>query len=137
MQPHIDRIEQSRPALRASKQQFVFEIFGGICEIGHQARLVGELDHEKLVLRIGRFAELGHGLMYPIRLAAHTATHVEDNSNGHWGVFVGHTLNNLRLFAFEYLEIGLMKACHEALHAIGDNYGDQYEPGLGFNDVKG
>ena len=74
-------------------------------EIHHQFRPVTELDQEKLVLRIGGFEELGHGLARHLELAAHAAAGIENQSYGDGRIFARKVRQLLLAFVFKNAEI--------------------------------
>src|SRR5208337_1784318 len=105
-------------------------------EIGDLHRLIGEGDHEELVLRVGGLEEFAHRLAGALDLAAHAAAHVEDHADRNRSVFAGESLDLLLVFAFEKVEVLAVEAGYEPVQGIGDGHRHQdhvyiYFVGLG------
>src|SRR5207245_9311256 len=67
----IDRVQQSGSTLRDVVNQLALDIFDGLSEVGNFLRLMGEGDHEELILRVGSLEDLHHSFACPLDFAAH------------------------------------------------------------------
>src|ERR1019366_5164179 len=102
--------KQGRAALGHRIEEPALNVVHRTGEIGDLLRLIGEGDHEELVLRVGGFEELDHRLAGALDLAAHAAAHVKNHADRNRSVFAGESLDLLLVFAFEKVEVLAVEA---------------------------
>ena len=76
-------------------------------------------------MRIGRLEEFNHRFTSPLDLAAHAAAHVKDHPQGHGGVLTGKMTDLLSVLPLVNCEILLVKSGDQAVHGIGNGYGNE------------
>jgi hypothetical protein len=104
-QTQIDRIQQRGVPPGLGRGHPVLNLLGRAGEAHRQFRPVPELDQAKLVLRIGAFEKLGHGLLQLAEPWRHAAAEIQHQPDRNWGLFrreIGHCL---RGFFFEHLKV--------------------------------
>src|SRR5208337_1987853 len=121
----VNGVQQRRAAPGDGVDEPALNVIHRTGEIGNFLRLVGEGDHEELVLRVGRLEELNHRFAGALDLAAHAAAHVEDHSNRNRSVFAGEGLDLLLILAFEKVEILAIQTGYQPVQRIGD--GDRHQ----------
>ncbi len=107
----------------------------GVGEVGDLLRLVGEGDHEELVLRVGGLEEFDDRLPCALDLARHAAAHVEDDAEGDGSVFAGEGLDLLLFPALKKTEVVAIKPGDEPVHGVGDGNGYQHQIHIHFHGL--
>ena len=106
----VNGVQQRGAALGNGVEQLPLNIIYRTGEVGEFLRLIGEGDHEELVLRIGGLEKLDHCLAGAVDLAAHAPAHVEDHADRNRRVLAGKRLDFLQVFAFENVEVIAIQA---------------------------
>src|ERR1700686_486384 len=114
----------------------LFEILGNGSEIGHQARLIGEHNHEELILWICGFTELIDSVAHACHFVGHAATGIEDDPNRNRKVLARKVPDLLWLFTLKELEVLCVKAGHKSLRRVGHAHWHQNQSHICLNDVK-
>src|SRR5436853_1463894 len=121
----INRVQQSGAAFGAGEDQLVLDLIHIASEVGYETRHVGEGNHEEFVLRVGGFAEFNHRFASPFDFGDHAPAHVEDNTQGDGCVLGREMPDFLALLAFEELKIIFGQAGNQAIHLVGNGYGNE------------
>ena len=121
----VNGVEQRGAAAGDGVEKPTLDVIDRTGEVGNLLRLVGEGDHEELILRVGGLEELDHSFAGAIDLAGHASAHVENHADRHRGVFAGERFDLLLVFAFENVEVLAIESRYQPVERIGD--GDRHQ----------
>src|SRR5258707_3967830 len=111
----VNRIQQRRAPLGNRIDEPALDVIHRTGEIGNLLRLIGEGNHEELVLRVGGLEELDNRLAGALDLAAHAAAHITDHADRNRSVFAGERLDLLPVLAFEKVKVLAVKAGYKTV----------------------